>query len=337
MDPATIGLILGGLGTLGGLIGTPGTQIGDASDVQLLNAEQLEALTALLSQQQLTSQGLTNQFADLASQQYGNLADQASQLGGIGLQQIGQGAAPITQGLGALSNAGNLLTSLQGQLANVGAYDPTRSTELLEQTAPIYQDLATQARDQALSQFETPAAVQAQMTADRNLSSVANQFAGLGASTSGAAAAAAAQGAQAPLAQMAVDRANLANQAFSGVYNPLIQQGQMLASQENQMAYNAGVQNILNQINAAVQQGQFGATQAGVGAQQQGIGADILGTGAALAGQSAGGQAGLSSLYAGLQGQALSGLTSLGQPQYWQPTYQQGSGLLGLLDNFGIF
>ena len=195
---------------------------------------------------------------------------------------------------------------------------------MFQQNVPIYQDLANQARGEALSQFETPASTLAGLNADRNVQAVNTQFANMGSATSGAAAAAAAQGAQQPLAQLAMDRANLANNAYSSTLNPLLQQGQQLATQENQFGYNAGVQQLMNLIGAATQQGQLGLGQTNAGNTAYSTNAGLQQAGAQ-------GIAGLSALYAGLQGQALGGLTTLGTPEYWEPTYVAGTGLLGQL------
>jgi hypothetical protein len=316
MDPATLAMIMAGLGGLSDIIGSPGSTIGDPSDVTNINEDQtnamLEQLTAILNQ----TQGQTDQFAGQASGAFNNLTAQ----GNLGLSNANQ---QLGLGYGNLNQSFNNINTLRSQIANQPGYNPQDATDLFQQNIPIYQDLANQARQEALGQFETPATSQALLSADRNVSSAANQFAGLGASTSGAAAAAAAQGAQAPLAQLAVDRANLANQSYLGTLNPLLQQGQGLASQQSQFGYNAGVQSLLQQLSAAGQAGQLGLGQ--VGAANQGVS-----NANQQLGQGAQGLLGLSSLYAGLQSGALSGLTDLSQPEYFTPTYTPDTGLFGI-------
>lgn len=317
MDPLTMmSLILSGGGALAGILGSPEQTIGSPSDVTNLNQAQTDQMLHQLTQLLGQAQGQTDQFTGQAAGQYG-------QLSAAGQQGLTTSNQLLGQGIGQANQAYNTLTSLQGQLANQPGFNPQGSTDIFQQNVPIFQDLANQARTEALSQFETPAATQAAFQADQNVQGAANQFAGLGAGTSGAAAAAAAQGAQAPLAQLAVDRANLANQAYAGTLNPLLQQGQQLASAENQFGYNAGINQLMQLIGAAQGQGQLGLGQAGAANQAQANAGQLAQAGAS-------GLAGLSSLYAGLQGGALSGLTALSQPEYFAPTYQAGTGLLGL-------
>lgn len=311
-----LGLLIPGLGTASAIIGNQEQTLGNPDDVVNINQAQTDQMIQQLTQLLGQAQGQTDAYAGQAGQQYGALSQQ-------GLQSYNQANQQLLQGLGTLGNATNAIGGIQGQIANMQGYDPTKATSLFQDQIPMFQELAQDARSQALSQFETPATTQALLQADQNVGAVANQFAGLGGATSGAAAAAAAQGAQAPLAQLAVDRANLANQAYQGTLNPMLQQGYGAAQNQAQFQYGAGVEQLMNLLSAASQQGQLGAAQAGAANQAQATGAGLQQAGA-------GGLAGLSSLYAGLQGGALSGLTQLSAPEYWQPTYVAGSGLLGM-------
>lgn len=309
-------LITSLLGAGSGILGTSEQTIGSPGDVTNINAEQTAQMMQLLQGILGQSQTGMDQTGAQANSAFNNLLQQGQQGSANAQQAYGQGLNNAQQGY-------NSLTSLQGQLANQPGYNTGASTALFQQNVPMYQDLATQAQQQALSGFETPASTQAMLTADRNVSSAANQFANLGGSTSGAAAGAAAQGAQAPLAQLALDRASLGNQAYSNTLNPLLQQGQQLATQESQFDYNSGIQQLMNLIGAAGQQGQLGLGQASAANQAQSNATNQQNIGAqGIAGQSA--------LQAGLFGQALGGLSSLSQPEYFTPAYQPATGLGGL-------
>jgi hypothetical protein len=314
MDPLTIASLIAMLGgTAINIAGTKEQTLGSPDDVTNINQAQTDQMIQQLTQILSQSQGQTDAFAGQAGQGF-------SQLGQQGQTAFNQGGQAFGQGLGQANQAFNQIGSLQGQLANMPGFNPQGATDIFQQNIPIFQDLANEARSQALSSFERPAATQALFQADQNVQGAANNFAGLGASTSGAAAAAAAQGAQAPLSQLAQNRAAVGNQAFLGTLNPLLQQGQQLASQENQFGFNAGMNQLLQLIGAAQSQGQLGLGTAQAGAGQQALG---------QAGQQAGfgGLAGLSSLYAGLQGGALSGLTALSQPEFFAPAIQPQTGL----------
>lgn len=316
-DPATISAGADIAGLLAALIGTPSKELGSADNVTNVNQQQTDAMTQLLGQLFSQTQGQTDQYAGQAGQQYGALSQQGQAASAQANQLFGQG-------MGNAQNSYNTLTSLQGQLANQPGFDTSAGMRDFQSQTPIFQDLAQDARSQALGAFETPAASQALFQADQNVQGAANNFAGLGGSTSGAAAAAAAQGAQAPLAQLAVDRANVGTSAYQNTLNPLLQQGYSQANQNAQFDYSSGINQLMSLIGAAQGQGQLGLGQASSANQAQ-----STATGQQQAG--AQGMAGLSSLYAGLQGQALNGLTQLGAPEYWQPTYQAGSGFLGFL------
>jgi hypothetical protein len=313
MDPSILAALLG---TGVNLLGSPSQTIGDPNNVTNINQAGTDQLTALLQQLQAQQAQQTDIYGQQAAGQFGNLAN-------YGQQGLAQGSSLINQGITNTNQGLSGLSTIQGQLANMPGFNQSTGVDQFQQNAPIYQDLANQASQQALGAFEAPAATQALFQADQNVANVANQFANMGASTSGAAAAAAAQGAQAPLNQLALDRANVANQAYLGTLNPLLQQGQQLASQNAQFGYNADQQALLSLLGAAQQQAQMGLNQAQTGVQAQGQAGNLAQGGA-------GGLANLSSLYAGLQGNALSGLTALGQPEYFQPTYTAGSGLLGM-------
>ena len=304
-----------GLSALMQLIGTPSETLGSASNVTNINADATTAITNLLQQLQGTSQANTDNYSGQASQQYGNMGAQGQTI-------LNQGNQTTAAGRNQMNSAFNSLANIQSQIGSMSSYDPTASTSLFNSNVPMYQQLASNAQQQAMNAFETPAATQAMLNADANVSSAANQYAGLGAATSGAAAAAAAQGASTPLAQLAVDRANLGTSAYQNTLNPLLQQGMQQASNETQMAYNSDVQALINLMQAAAQQGSVGANQASSGAQQASTGANMYGNAAS-------GAAGLSSLYAGLQGSSLSGLSQLGQAEYYSPQVTPGSGLLG--------
>ena len=308
-------LIASILGALTSVIGTPEQKLGSAGDVTNINQGQTDQMLQQLTQLLGQASGQTDSYAGQASGQYGNLGAQ----GQAGLNQANQF---LGQGLSQANQSYNSLTGLQGQLANMPGFNAQGGTDIFKENLPLYQDLANQARTQALDAFETPAATQAMFQADQNVQGAANQFAGLGAATSGAASAAAAQGAQAPLSQLAIDRANLGTQAYQNTFNPLATQGQALASQENQFGYNAGIEQLMQLIGAAQAQGQLGLGQAGAANQAAGQAGNLMG-------QSAQGMAGLSSLYAGLQGGSLSGLTNLSQTEYWQPTISPATGMFG--------
>jgi hypothetical protein len=307
------GDIAGILSALMQIIGTPENKLGDPSDVTNINQAQTDQMIQQLTQILGQSQAQTDQFAQGAGAGFGQLGQQ-------GQTAFNQGGQAFGQGLGQAQGAANRLGSLQGQLANMPGFDPSGATDIFQQNIPIFQDLANQARSEALSSFERPAATQALFQSDQNVQGAANQFAGLGAATSGAAASAAAQGAIAPLLALDQQRAALGTQAFQSTFNPLLQQGQQLASQENQFGFNAGINQLLQLIGAAQSQGQLG-----LGTAQAGAGQQALGQQGQIAG--AGGLAGLSSLYAGLQGGALSGLAGLSQPEFFAPAIQPATGI----------
>jgi len=314
MDPLTIASLIAMLGgTAMNVAGTAEQKLGDPSDVTNINQQNTDQMIQQLTQMLSQTQGQTDQFAGQASKGFGQQSQQ-------GQQAFNQGGQVFGQGIGQAQGAYNQIGSLQGQLANLPGFNAQGATDIFQQNVPVYQDLANQARSEALGAFERPAATQAMFQSDQNVQGAANQFAGLGSATSGAAASAAAQGAISPLLALDQQRAALGTQAYQSTLNPLLQQGQQLASGENQFGYNAGVQQLMQLLGAAQSQGQLGLGTAQAGAGQQAMG---------QAGQQFGaqGMAGLSSLYAGLQGGALSGLTNLSQPEYWQPTIQPQTGL----------
>jgi hypothetical protein len=305
------------LSALMSIIGTPENKLGSPDDFTNINQAQTDQMIQQLTQILSQSQGQVDQFAGQAGQDF-------SQLGQQGQTAFNQGGQVFGQGLGQANQAFNQIGSLQGQLANMPGFNPQGATDIFQQNIPIFQDLANQARDQALSAFERPAATQALFQSDQNVQGAANQFAGLGAATSGAAASAAAQGAIAPLLALDQQRAALGTQAFQSTFNPLIQQGQQIASQENQFQFNAGIDQLMKLIAASQSQGQLGLGTAQAGAGQQALG---------QAGQQAGagGLAGISSLYAGLFGGALNNLTGLSQPEFFAPAIQPATGIQAFL------
>ncbi len=314
MDPLTIASLIAMLGgTALDIAGTKEQTLGDPNDVTNINQAQTDQMIQQLTQILGQAQGQTDQLAGQAGAGF-------NQLGTQGQTAFNQGGQAFGQGLSSAQGAGNQISGIQGQLANLPGFNPQGSTDIFQQNVPIFQDLANQARDQAVTAFERPAATQALFQSDQNVQGAANQFAGLGAATSGAAASAAAQGAIAPLLALDQQRAALGTQAYQSTLNPLLQQGQQIASQENQFGFNAGVNQLLQLLGAAQSQGQLGLGVAQAGAGQQALGQQGVQAGA-------GGLAGLSSLYAGLQGGALSGLAGLSQPEFFSPAIQPATGL----------
>jgi hypothetical protein len=325
MDPMLLAaLIGGGSNILGSLFNQPST-VGDPSDVTNLNAEQQAAFT----------EQLNNLFAQ-SSQQQQLLGDRASQgfqdltSSGQNQAQTGQQAllAALGQGQIAGQNAQQAFAGFNNvnqQFQNQAAFDPNQANQLFQSNVSSFEDIARRAQTEALSNFENPAATQAALQADRNVSAVANQFAGLGGATSGAAAAAAAQGAQAPLAQLASDRANLANQAYLGTLSPLLQQGQQNAVNQSQFQYQSGTQNLLNQLASLQSQGQLALGQGGAANQAVSNASNIYGQGIGAQQIGAQGFQSQSALNAGLQSSALQGLSGVSQPEFYAPALQPGS------------
>ncbi len=326
MDPLTMMLIGGGLNLGGDLLGSMmNSTVGSPDDVTNLNKANTDAQRQQLQQLLNNYQSQMDAYSNQAGNVYTNLNNQGTQAAGTGMQNYNAANQSLMQALGQMSGVQGNLNTLNNTFANREAYDPTGSQDIFNQRVGDYQNLANQNRQQALSGFETPAVTQALLNADANTSAVANSFANTGAATSGAAAGALAQGAQSPLAQLAVDRANLGNAAYQNTLNPLLQQGQQLAQAENQNVYNQGTQNLLQQLNALGALSNALQGQAGSANQAASNATNLYGTGTGAQQAAGSGYAGQSALMANLGSNALNGLNTLAAPEWYSPAVQQGS------------